>query len=254
MPVKIIDLSVPLRTDPNKVIQARIEYQTHEQGAQSFGPMFGIDPADLPEGKFEAVETVTAVTHAGTHLDAPYHYWPTSGGQPARTIDKVPLEWCYGDGVVLDMTHKKRGELITLEDVTAALKKIGYKIKPWDIVLIRTDTTTRHYYERGYENMHAGMSAEATHWLVDRGVKVMGIDAWGFDRPFDDMVAEFKKGNKEQLWAAHLVGREKEYLHIENLINLDKIPRPFGFKVAAFPISIENGSAGWVRAVAIIEE
>lgn len=254
MPVKIIDLSVPLRTDPNKVIQARIEYQTHEQGAQSFGPLFGIDPADLPEGKFEAVETVTAVTHAGTHLDAPYHYWPTSGGQPARTIDKVPLEWCYGDGVVLDMTHKKRGELITLEDVTAALKKIGYKIKPWDIVLIRTDTTTKHYYERGYENMHAGMSAEATHWLVDRGVKVMGIDAWGFDRPFDDMVAEFKKGNKEQLWAAHWVGREKEYLHIENLINLDKIPRPFGFKVAAFPISIENGSAGWVRAVAIIEE
>lgn len=254
MPVKIIDLSVPLRTDPNKVIQARIEYQTHEQGAQSFGPLFGIDPTDLPEGKFEAVETVTAVTHAGTHLDAPYHYWPTSGGQPARTIDKVPLEWCYGDGVVLDMTHKKRGELITLEDVTAALKKIGYKIKPWDIVLIRTDTTTKHYYERGYENMHAGMSAEATHWLVDRGVKVMGIDAWGFDRPFDDMVAEFKKGNKEQLWAAHWVGREKEYLHIENLINLDKIPRPFGFKVAAFPISIENGSAGWVRAVAIIEE
>lgn len=130
MPVKIIDLSVPLRTDPNKVIQARIEYQTHEQGAQSLGPLFGINPADLPEGKFEAVETVTAVTHAGTHLDAPYHYWPTSGGQPARTIDKVPLEWCYGDGVVLDMTHKKRGELITLEDVTAALKKIGYKIKP----------------------------------------------------------------------------------------------------------------------------
>ncbi|MBI4496106.1 MAG: cyclase family protein, partial [Deltaproteobacteria bacterium] len=58
----------------------------------------------------------------------------------------------------------------------------------------------------------------------------------------------------DQLWAAHWVGREKEYLHIENLTNLDQIPRPYGFTVAAFPIKIERASAGWVRAVAIIEE
>ena len=254
MPVRIIDLSVPLRNDPNKVIKAVVEYQTHEEGARNFGPVFGIDPAELPEGKMASVETLTAVTHAGTHMDAPFHYWPTSEGKPARTIDEIPLEWCYGDGVVLDFTHKERGALITVEDVREALKKIAYTIKPGDIILIRTDTTTKHYFEPGYENMHAGMSREATLWLVELGVKVMGIDAWGFDRPFDVMVDEFKKGNKEQFWAAHWAGREKEYLHIENLINLDQIPRPYGFKVAAFPIKIERASAGWVRAVAIVEE
>jgi kynurenine formamidase len=251
---KLIDLSVPLRNDPDKLIKAQIQYQSHEEGAQSFGPIFGIDPAELPEGRFGAVETVTAMTHAGTHLDAPYHYWPTSEGKPARTIDQIPLEWCYGDGVVLDFTHKKRGELITTQEVQAALRKIGYTLKPGDIVLIRTDTTTRHYFEPGYENLHAGMSEEATLWLVEQGIKVMGIDAWGFDRPFSDMVAEFKAGNRGQLWAAHWVGRKKEYLHVENLINLDQIPRPHGFKVALFPIKIERASAGWVRAVAIIEE
>ncbi|MDP2935105.1 MAG: cyclase family protein [Dehalococcoidia bacterium] len=254
MPVRIIDLSVPIRNDPNKIIQAQVSYQTHEEGARNFCPVFGLDPQDLPEGKFGAAETVTAVTHAGTHMDAPYHYWPTSEGKPARTIDQIPLEWCYGDGVVLDLTHKQRGELITIEDVQGALRKIGYKIKAWDIILIRTDTTTKHFFEPGYENMHAGMSREATLWLVEQGIKVMGIDAWGFDRPFVDMVAEFKAGVKDRLWAAHWVGREKEYLHIENLTNLDQIPRPYGFKVAAFPIKIERGSGGWVRAVAIIEE
>ncbi len=254
MPVRIIDLSVPIRNDPNKIIQAQVTYQSHEEGATNFCPVFGLDPADLPEGKFGAAETVTAVTHAGTHMDAPYHYWPTSEGKPARTIDQIPLEWCYGDGVVLDLTHKQRGELITVEDVQGALRKIDYKIKAWDIVLIRTDTTTKHFFEPGYENMHAGMSREATLWLVEQGVKVMGIDAWGFDRPFSDMVAEFKAGVKDRLWAAHWVGRDKEYLHIENLVNLDQIPRPYGFKVAAFPIKIEKGSGGWVRAVAIIEE
>ncbi len=89
---------------------------------------------------------------------------------------------------------------------------------------------------------------------IDRGIKVTGIDAWGWDRPFDVMVAEVKRGIKDKLWAAHFVGREREYCHMEKLANLDKIPTPFGFKVAAFPILIERASAGWVRAVAIIEE
>jgi len=56
------------------------------------------------------------------------------------------------------------------------------------------------------------------------------------------------------LWPAHFLGREREYCHIEKMANLDKIPKPFGFKVACFPIKVEKASAGWVRAVAIIEE
>ena len=90
----------------------------------------------------------------------------------------------------------------------------------------------------------------STLWLIDRGIRVMGIDAWGWDRPFGLMVEELKRGVKGRVWEAHYAGKEKEYCHIENLANLDMIPKPFGFKVAVFPIKIERASAGWCRAVA----
>jgi len=66
---------------------------------------------------------------------------------------------------------------------------------------------------------------------------------------------EFEKtGDKSIIWEAHFAGREREYCHIEKLANLDKIPKPFGFKVACFPIKITGASAGWCRPVAIVEK
>jgi hypothetical protein len=50
------------------------------------------------------------------------------------------------------------------------------------------------------------------------------------------------------------VGRKKEYCHIEKMANLDKVPKPFGFKVACFPVKISKAGAGWCRAVAILEQ
>ncbi len=249
---RIIDLSTPLKNQSNEILGPQVIYHDHRAGAAAFGPSFGLEPTDFPEGRFGAAETLSLSTHSGSHLDAPYHFWPTSEGRPARTIDQVPLEWCYSDGVVLDFSHKRRGEVISPQEVGQALDKIGYQLKPYDIVLIRTDIY-KHFGEPGFENMHPGMSPEATLWLIEQGIKVMGIDAWGWDRPFDIMAAEVKQGIKGKLWAAHFVGREREYCHMEKLANLDRIPRPFGFKVAAFPINIERASAGWVRAVAIIE-
>jgi len=230
-----------------------ITYHDHTESARAISQIIDLDINAFPEGKAAAAETVTLFTHSGTHLDAPWHYGLTSGGKPAKTIDKIPLEWCYGDGVLLDFSYKKRGEGITTEDVKQALAKINYTLKPFDIVLIRTDSS-KHYNEPGYENMQPGMTREATLWLIDQGIRVMGIDAWGWDRPFDVMVEEYKSGVKDRLWAAHFVGREKEYCHIEKLDNLDKIPEPYGFKVAVFPVKVENGSAGWTRAVAILEK
>ena len=83
-----------------------------------------------------AVEEVQAITHTGTHVDAPYHYGPVSEGKPARTIDQVPLEWCFAPGVVLDVRHKAAGEFITVADLQAALAHIHYQLRPLDIVLL----------------------------------------------------------------------------------------------------------------------
>lgn len=252
--LQIIDLSVPIQqTPPESPLKVEIQYIDHKEGVKVFGPIFGLREEDFPEGNFSAVEKLTLTTHSGTHLDAPWHYWPTAEGEPSKTIDQIPLEWCFQDGVVLDVRHRKAGEEIQVADFQEALEKIQYKLKPLDIVLVMTGVSDKYYGQKNYTSMHPGTTRESTLWLVDQGIKVMGIDAWGWDKPFEVMVKEVREGKKEKLWAAHFAGREREYCHIENLTNLSKIPKPFGFRVAVFPIKIEHAGGGWIRAVAIVE-
>ena len=249
---QLIDLSVTLDMDTKMAKKPEIMYKDHVFTAKIFAPKYGIKPEDFPEGKYCAMEDVTLTTHEGTHMDSPLHYYPTSEGKPARTIDEVPLEWCFNDGVVLDFTYKKAGEDITAENIKQKLQEIDYVLKPFDIVLIRTDAY-KFYYSADYPNLHPGITKEATRFLIDSGIKVMGIDAWGWDRPFSIMIKEINNGDNRRFWESHLVGKEKEYCHIERLANLDKIPKPHGFKVAVFPIKIKKASGGWVRAVAMVE-
>ncbi|HSR13765.1 MAG TPA: cyclase family protein, partial [Thermodesulfobacteriota bacterium] len=138
--LRFIDLSIPIESvpsDPEDMIP-QVEYIDHRGGLARTQATFGCRPEDLPLGLGWAVERVTLSTHSGTHLDAPYHYAPVSEGKKSKTIDQIPLDWCYGNGVCLDFRRKKDGELITVEDLEKALKKIGYRIKPRDIVLIMT--------------------------------------------------------------------------------------------------------------------
>lgn len=256
MATRIIDLSESILSDsPSEPWPAKIRYLDHRSGAEEMRQRFGVNPKHLvfSNGLGWSYEFIEAMTHTGTHLDAPWHFHPISEGRIAKTIDEVPLEWCYSDGVVLDMRHKKNGEFITVIDIQNELNRIGYEIKPLDIVLIMTGSDkkmgTKEYFEQ------PGLSRESTLWLLDRGVKITGIDAYTFDRPFASMAQDYKKTmDGSYIWPAHFAGIEKEYCHIEKLANLDKIPKPFGFKVAVFPIKIHKASAGWVRAVAIIEE
>jgi kynurenine formamidase len=252
--VRIVDLSVPMEDSPSEPLPVKVTHELHQQAVELMKMFFGCTDKDLPQGLGWANDSVTLGAHAGTHVDAPWHYFPTSGGKRAKTIDEMPLEWFYHDGVVLDMRHKPRGSGVTVDDLQKALAKIKYKIKPWDIVMIQTGADKLwgkpEYFEAG-----CGMTRESTLWLIEQGVRVMGIDAWGWDRPFWAIKEEFAKtGDKRVLWGAHFVGRDKEYCHIEKLANLDKLPKPLGFKVACFPVKLTGGSAGWARVVAILED
>ena len=252
--LRFIDLSVPIEAVSSEFVVPEIEHEDHVKGAGLMKWVFGAEDSDLPDGLGWANDNLKLQTHTGTHLDAPWHYFPTAEGKRAMTIDETPLEWCFSDGVVLDMRHKPDGSVITVDDVREALGKISYEIKPFDIVLIMTGVD-KYWGTPEYLNRGSGMGRESTIWLCDQGVKIMGIDSWGFDRPFVSIKEEFEKtGNKKILWEAHFAGREREYCHIEKLANLDKIPKPFGFKVACFPVKITGASAGWCRPVAIIEE
>jgi kynurenine formamidase len=252
---QIIDLSVPLIETPPGAFPATeiVTRISHEESAKRRTQEYNLPEGFFPDNKLSAYEIIKLNAHSGTHLDAPWHYGPMSMGKPAKTIDQVPLEWCYGDGVILDLSHIKAGELITVRHLKEALNRIKYELKPYDIVLIRTDASKR-YLEAGYDSIHPGMGRKSTIWLIRKGIRVMGIDAKSWDRPRQAMVEELKMGIKGTFWQAHLTGREMEYCHLENLANLDAIPMACGFKVAVFPIKLQGGSAGWVRAVAIVEE
>ncbi len=251
---KIIDLSLPIENCPSEPLPPEIDNQPHSQSSEIMAMFFECEVSDLPEGLGWANDTVSMISHAGTHVDAPWHYAPVSEGNRAKTIDEIPLDWFFHDGVVLDMRYKERGSVITIEDLKDALKKIEYKIKPWDIVLIQTGAD-KYWGGQEYFDAGCGMTGTSTLWLIDQGCRVMGIDAWGWDRPFWAIKEEFlRTGDRSVLWGAHYAGRDREYCHIEKLANLDKLPQPFGFKVACFPVKLSGGSAGWCRAAAILEE
>src|SRR5205085_2200882 len=128
-------------------LPAEIHYVRHDgEGRQQMQLFFGVRPEDLvwSDGMGWAVEEIRAITHTGTHVDAPYHYGSVSEGKPARTIDEVPLEWCFAPGVVLDMRHKVAGEFILVEDLEAALARIEYQLQPRDIVLLHTGADKRY--------------------------------------------------------------------------------------------------------------
>ena len=178
----IIDLSVTLTNTAAHMKEFQIEYLDHAQTKALIGPKLGLNQDEFPSWGHIATESVRLSTHDGTHMDAPWHYAPTSEGKPAKTIDEIPLEWCYGDGVLLDFHHFDRERAIEIADLQEELDRIGYSLKERDIVLIRTDGTT-HWLEEDYREEGAGLTAEATVWLLDHGIKVTGIDSWTWDQP-----------------------------------------------------------------------
>lgn len=257
MPRRIVDLSVALQndipSDPPRNIPV-IEYTNHDQSAALVAGLFpGLTPDMLPEGKGWAVEKITLGTHSGTHLDAPWHFHPTmSGGQRAITIDEVPLDWCFGNGVKLDFRHLPDGHVVGAAEIEAELKRIGHQLQPMDIIVVNTAAGKR-FGQNDYLDSGCGMGREATLYLTSRGVKVTGTDGWSWDAPFSHTARRFAATHDPSIiWEGHKSGREIGYCHIEKLHNLEVLP-PSGFKIACFPVKIHQASAGWTRAVAIFE-
>ena len=253
--MQIIDLTKPIqynRDDP-WFMKVKIQHKPHKK-AKWLLRVLGLPFHLFPKGFIGwADDTILKMgVHSTTHIDAPWHYAPTVNGQPAKTIDKIPLEWCYAEGIVIDMKHKPDFEAISIKDIKDFLKKENLAIQPGMIVLIKTGRDrfmgTKDFHKKG-----TGMSAEATHWLIDQGIKIMGIDQWGWDLPLPYQIEKAKATNNSELfWEAHLVGREKEYCHMEQLTNLDALPYS-GFKIAVFPLKIVGASAAPARVVAIME-
>jgi kynurenine formamidase len=252
--VPIVDLTAPIRSTPPETppaLRTEVAHSDHQAGAEAVQSLFGVPRRLLRDGEGWAVETLSLGTHNCTHVDAPWHYNSRIAGRRAQTIDELPLEWFYAPGVVLDFTSRADGEVIETEDLEAELARVGHELSPLEIVLIHTGRDA-HYQETDYMVRGPGVSAAATHWLFDRGIRVMGIDAWGWDAPLPlQAQAALEYDRAGVFWAAHQA--DLPYCQIERLVNLGQLPA-VGFRVACFPLPVVGASAGPTRAVAILAE
>ena len=248
----LIDLSAPIQPDPPElpdVLRTDLAYDDHAAGAEAIETLFGVGSQLLRDGEGWAVETFTRFgTHNSTHVDAPWHYNSTIAGRRAQTIDELPLDWFFAPGVVIDARDRDDGEALTAADVQERLPR---SLDALDIVLVHT-ARDAFYGEPDYIARGPGVTAEATRWLFEQGVRVMGIDAWGWDAPLhlqaQRAVAEGRTGI---FWEAHQA--DLPYSQIERLVNLSALP-PESFKVACFPLRITGASAAPARVVAVVPD
>jgi len=255
---RLVDLSVTLDnnpyTDPPSLLP-KIDYQDHQKNWPEMEAMFpGLRRDQLPDSESAAAERLQITTHSGTHMDAPWHYASTTdGGKPAYGIDELPLDWCLQPGVKLDFRHLPDGHVVTAAEVEAELARIGHDLQALDIVLVNTRAGSL-FGQPGYLDAGIGMGREATLYLLERGVRVVGTDAWSWDAPFKFTRERFaESGDAAIIWEGHKAGRDIGYGQMEKLANLESLPST-GFVVSCFPYKIRHASAGFVRAVAIFEE
>ena len=211
-----------------------------------------IDHRDFPDEMGLSQMFYRLSTHTGTHVDAPFHYgWRKDAETLPSTISEIPLRWCYSTGVLLDFSND-HGE-IDANKVARHCEVASLSVSAGDIVLINTGAN-RLFGRREYFVDYRPIKPSAVSYLLDRGVKVIGTDAFSFDVPFMEMIGAYREtGDSSVLWPAHMMGRDRPYLQIERLGNLDRLPRASGFKVCCLPIKLEHADAAWSRVVAIFE-
>ena len=119
------------------------------------------------------VQQFEGIMHRGTHMDAPIH---VQENQP--TLTGYPLWRFFGTGVVVSIPKKKWG-VITPKD----LENAEPKIQKNDIVMINTGSHKNYGDNPDYFAYSPGLYKEAAEWIVERGVKLVGIDVQALDHP-----------------------------------------------------------------------
>lgn len=125
------------------------------------------DKDNIRETKF------TIGSHAGTHVDAPYHML-----KDGQTIDKIKLENLIGPCQVLDLTNLNS---INSENKISKNDLLRFNIKPESIILLKTINSDLVYNAK-FKPDFIYLDYEAAEYLVDLQVKAVGIDYLGLER------------------------------------------------------------------------
>ena len=175
--------------------------------------------------------------HGPTHVDALAHFGPNGD-----TIDEMPLDTFHGNGKAINITQYDGAtdEKIDTDDVKEALDEAGIGLEDGDVLLVNTGHYEENYPSQAYVDDYVGFTAEATEWIIDQGVKNIGVDAPGPDN------------SNDMRFPMHQVCRDREVPHMENLCNIEKVVGE-EFTFSGFPLKLQEGTAGPMRAVAIVE-
>ncbi len=224
---RVIDLSQPLSR----------ETQLHP----FFAPtqiMRHIVHADAPEGRpsFNA-EVIITSNHAATHVDAYGHY--LRGG---ASIAEMPLDTFVGDALCVDVRQYPRGHDVSAAEVEQAVEQSGQELREGDILLFCSDHYNRTAGTPAFLDGFCGISAEAVHWMADRGVKIFGVETISPDLVY--LTDEYP---------AHRACGERQLTHYENLNNLAEVVNT-RFLFVGVPLRLEPAYGSPVRAIAIVED
>ena len=114
--MRFVDLSAPIEptgADVPELMKVEVSFSEHAAGAAQIEGLLGVPPRLLRDGEGWATDEFQRLgTHSSTHVDAPWHYKSTIRGEPAMRIDELPLEWFFSDGVVLDFSSRRDGEVV----------------------------------------------------------------------------------------------------------------------------------------------
>jgi arylformamidase len=195
------------------------------------------------KGDVANVEILTMSVHAGTHFDAPYHFF-----SELRHADEVPPDCLMGPAVVVDVTDKQGSVAINAEDLRGWESATGESIQPGDIVLLHTGHSRNWklgeaasaYWENGWPHL----ARSAVDYLASKPIKAIGVESFDPDWvDLDDLAsAEFP---------THRTFLPRGILVIENLTNLDQIPGT-RCQIIALPLKIKGASGSPVRVVAVV--
>jgi len=183
-------------------------------------------------GDGQIVRAVHMRLHAGSHVDAPAHQLPTG-----KHIHELALDRFIGDALVADFTDKLGGHPITVEDLDV---RYGKKIRKGDRLLVRTNANKK-YFEMdldAWKKYSPGFTVEARHWIIEKGVSLVGFDMYHGRKP------DGEKRNTSKIFPTAGV------LTLPYLNNLDQITKE-RVTLLCFPLAIVNVEATPVRAIVL---
>jgi kynurenine formamidase len=172
-----------------------------------------------------------------THVDSFSHLDPDPS---AATIDQMSLDLFYGPAICVDVSGVAAETDIVPADIEAGLDEAGLEVHPGDSCFFYTATYDKYGGTPQYLTNHAGLGAEAAEWIVEKGVKVFGVDSPTPDNPIS------------KIYPVHLMGRREHITHYENLVLTEVVGTRFTF--VGFPLKVVGAHGGPTRAVAIVED